>query len=362
MSKISELIKDKAIDYTSYDPVVFDNKKTVLQQLEIIKSYMSTWPVGFIVWGVVEFDSFRREISTLNLYPIGRGEDIGEPKEGDLVIFRDGAVHEITNIRQTGPNSFSAILDTTVLINLKGPQGQSIKGDPGVGVQDLASISFPYGVADITYDSTEGIHMFGGARLTFNNGIEPVEAAAEIEIPLQPGEGIVLDANENNDGVSIGLDAETNALLGRAIVAPINGVAEDSVPIVKPNRDVDYVPVSSLGGSSVCLFSTSLYQNTLSGYYYLYPPKEAGIKKIEITSIRYNMYTMGGEEPKAETFSNPVVIYENGAFVQSFNLYVNYENKDFSYEDYNNGYSIYDFSGYSGIGPSTVQFTFKVYF
>lgn len=370
MSKTYDEIKQMKVDATAYDPTVFDSTRSVLEQLEIIKEYISEFPTGFRVWSV-PLNYFVDLLDISNLQPIGGNKDIGQPKVGDIVIFKNGEVHEITNIRQTSISVYLADINPEILANLKGPQGESIKGDPGVGVQDLASISFPYGVADITYDSTEGIHMFGGARLTFNNGIEPVEAAAEIEIPLQPGEGIVLDANENNDGVSVGLDAETNALLGRAIVAPINGVVEDSVPVVKPNRDVDYVPISQLGGgggSGYYIFNADMIfeYGAFESYRMYLPRPDSSVSKIEVVSAVYSYNEYGYEFSRMQTFTNPYILYDNGVWTDTVDMEINYEIKPFvrGTIDGNTYYQI-EISQYSGMysmNPEKARFFVKVYF
>ena len=355
MSKTYDEIKQMKVNAVAYDPTVFDSTRSVLEQLEIIKEYISEFPTGFVVWSVPR-GSWVQYARISDLTPVGPVIEGRMPQIGDIGIFLNGEIYEIVGFYQDAVE-----FKVTFLADLRGPKGDSIKGDPGKGFNDLKSIDFTYGQPYTTFSTDEGMIISGGGRAVLND-YTTFEFATEIEVPIVPGEGITMDANEENEAVVISLDAEVSSDLARAIKEPIAAVSADSVPVVKPNRDVDFVPVSSLGGSSVSLFSTSLYQNTLNGYYYLYPPKEAGIKKIEITSIRYSMYTMGGEEPKVETFSSPVVIYENGSFVQSFSLYVNYDNKDFAYEDYANGYWIQDFAGYSGIGPSTAQFTFKVYF
>ena len=242
MSKTYDEIKQMKVNAVAYDPTVFDSTRSVLEQLELIKEYISEFPTGFVVWEVPQ-NSWIEYVRTTTMIKVGPELEGRTPQVGDIGIFQDGKVYQIIGLYQD-----AAQFDPSFVVDLKGPIGNT--GSTGLGVESLASVSFPYGQASITYDANEGIHIFGSARLTFNDGIEPVEPAAEIEVAIQPGGGITIDANETNDGVKISLDADVVSDLGRAIKQPVAAVSEDSVPVVKPNMDIDYVPVSSFGGGA----------------------------------------------------------------------------------------------------------------
>ena len=277
MSKTYDEIKQMKVSAVAYDPTVFDSTKSVLEQLEIIKEYISEFPTGFVIWGAIEgIDSYVSQISSLSLYPIGRDEDIANPKVGDLVLFRDGTVHLISGVRQSGPSRFTVSIDAEVLVNLKGPKGDSVKGDPGIGFNNLSSIDFTYGQSHATFSTDEGMILSGGGRAVLEDNTS-FEFATEIEVPFVPGEGIAMDANEDNEAVVISLDPEVSSDLGRAIKQPPLPVKENSVPVVKPDMDIDYVPVSSLGGGAqympLILISPGIIWNDSSDYdgYFLIP-------------------------------------------------------------------------------------------
>ena len=69
---------------------------------------------------------------------------------------------------------------------------------------------------------------------------------------------VVVDINEAGDKIEIHLDGEVIDKLNRAILQPVNAVSEDSVPVVSPNRDVTYKPLSEIGGGG-----TKLYAHTI---------------------------------------------------------------------------------------------------
>lgn len=291
MSKTYDEIKQMKVDATAYDPTVFDSTRSVLEQLEIIKEYIGEFPTGFVIWGAIEgIDSYVSQISSLSLYPIGRDEDITNPKVGDLVLFRDGTVHLIADVRQSGPSRFTISIDSEVLVNLKGPKGDSVKGDPGIGFNNLSSIDFTYGQPYATFSTDEGMILSGGGRAVLEDKTS-FEFATEIEVPFVPGEGITMNADENNETVVISLDPEVSSDLGRAIKQPVLPVQENSVPVVKPDMDIDYVPVSSLGGGGgeyyICaplVDGADTYAS--EGSFILLPP-ESSCSKIELIDVVY---------------------------------------------------------------------------
>ena len=59
MSKTYDEIKQMKVDATAYDPTVFDSTRSVLEQLELIKDFLTEFPAGFVIWGAIEgIDSY----------------------------------------------------------------------------------------------------------------------------------------------------------------------------------------------------------------------------------------------------------------------------------------------------------------
>lgn len=72
----------------------------------------------------------------------------------------------------------------------------------GETTKNLTDIDFPFGDATVTYDTTDGMTITGTAKLTFDDG-STVNAMADVEIPIFPGEGINIDADATGKKVIV---------------------------------------------------------------------------------------------------------------------------------------------------------------
>ena len=73
---------------------------------------------------------------------------------------------------------------------------------------------------------------------------------AQLETKIDGSETVVVDVNEAGTALEVHLDAEVVEKIDRALLQPVAAVSEDSVAVITPTRDVNYVPVSELGGGS----------------------------------------------------------------------------------------------------------------
>ena len=77
---------------------------------------------------------------------------------------------------------------------VQGPEGP--KGEPGIGLNTLSAVTFPYTVADVvTYDTTNGFTMGGTVRYLYGEGASQSakEAEEQITLPIKAGDGISMD-------------------------------------------------------------------------------------------------------------------------------------------------------------------------
>ena len=77
---------------------------------------------------------------------------------------------------------------------VQGPEGP--KGDPGIGLNTLSAINFPYGPAPVvTYDTTNGFTMSGTVRYLYGEGSAQAakEAEEQVTLPIKAGDGISMD-------------------------------------------------------------------------------------------------------------------------------------------------------------------------
>ena len=153
-------------------------------------------------------------------------------KAGDLIIATNASgayLYTVSNVRS------SDVLDIvyrTTLSGIQGPKGdtgpqgpkgdtgpQGPKGDTGpqgpkgdTGPQgpqgipgtsaDVVSIDFPFGKETVGYNTTNGITLVGQIRLTDTNG-DTNDVAADIALPIFPGDGISIEAKADGTGVEI---------------------------------------------------------------------------------------------------------------------------------------------------------------
>lgn len=300
MSNIYDELKQKIIKYLDYDPTVFDSTRSVLEQLEIVKDWLANYPSGFVIWRAPGYVAPVSAImvSALSSF-LGEQEEGVEPKVKDLVLLTKGQVYEILTIEQ-GYATLGQIAD------LQGSVGPV--GNTGLGVDDLSAITFPYGVPAITFDTTEGVHIFGGARLTVDD--TTVEPAAEITVPIVPGTGIVMDANENNDAVEVSIDPNITSDLEMSLKLPVDDPTEPMIPVVQPGRNQTYEPLSSLGGGGEFLYMCQAMFDYAGPQFKFWIPVFTGVSKITALVINYADNSQGVN--LSYQYGVNQVIYNNG--------------------------------------------------
>lgn len=91
-----------------------------------------------------------------------------------------------------------------------GTVGVGPKGDRGLGIDNTQALALPYGGITVTYDTTDGIHVTGQARITYSDGFsaDPYYATPSLDlvVPIKAGSGVVMDATENAEMVNVKVD------------------------------------------------------------------------------------------------------------------------------------------------------------
>lgn len=89
---------------------------------------------------------------------------------------------------------------------VQGPKGD--KGDDGVGINDLVAIQMQYGEESVTYDTTDGLTVNATGKVTYNTDVpgQSVQCDTQMNVPIVPGTGIVIDADSTNTKVNIKVD------------------------------------------------------------------------------------------------------------------------------------------------------------
>lgn len=88
-------------------------------------------------------------------------------------------------------------------IGVSGVQGP--KGETGVGIDTLTDTNLTLGNTTVTYDTTEGMNINSTMRQTYGNG-QQHDSMLDLNIPIKPGNGILIDKKENEESVEIKVD------------------------------------------------------------------------------------------------------------------------------------------------------------
>ena len=97
----------------------------------------------------------------------------------------------------------------------QGAKGE--KGDPGIGINTLQNVQFPYGEATVTYDTTDGITVNANAAYTYKTSstdTQTITVIMQMSIPIIAGDGITIDASEDGKKMII-KNADHDALSGK---------------------------------------------------------------------------------------------------------------------------------------------------
>ena len=91
-----------------------------------------------------------------------------------------------------------------------GTVGIGPAGPRGLGVDNTQAMALPYGGVTVTYDTTDGIHITGQARIAYSDGFSAdplyVDPTLDFVIPIKSGSGIVMDATDNAEMVNVKVD------------------------------------------------------------------------------------------------------------------------------------------------------------
>jgi len=127
------------------------------------------------------------------------------------------------------------------------------KGDPGIGIDTLQNVQFPYGEATITYDTTDGITVHANAAYTYktsSTNTQTVTAVMQLSIPIVAGEGITIDASEDGKQLII-KNADHDALTKK--VDLIDNLTDNTAVVYAAQRKqysdgsywYDYTPIQA---------------------------------------------------------------------------------------------------------------------
>ena len=128
----------------------------------------------------------------------------------DAFGFTRGEVFVITGI--SADENFLVTTDNQSVFSLQGevgPKGdKGDKGDKGAGIADITNIDYPHGeFENVQYDNTDGIQLSAIVRFTRDDG-EAYDIPATLDIPVIPGDDILIDKVNNKMQVEVKVDGK----------------------------------------------------------------------------------------------------------------------------------------------------------
>lgn len=198
---------------------------------------------GDLTWTVDEASLVDNRPAKIGEYIMLRADTFG---------FTRGEVFVITGI--SADENFLVTTDSQSVFSLQGPQGvqgetgntgaigpvgpkgdKGDKGDQGergeqgkegAGIADIIDIDYPHGeFTNVEYDNVDGIRLSAAVRFTRDDS-ETYDIPATLDIPVVPGDGIVIDKAQKEEKISVKVD-------GKVTKTPNSIVKRDSAGRVK---------------------------------------------------------------------------------------------------------------------------------
>lgn len=76
----------------------------------------------------------------------------------------------------------------------------------------------------VTYSSSTGATIAGSAEINSTDSVD-----VELIVPIKAGEGLVVDADDQDESIEVHLDSTVTGKLGRALLTPLSSPATDQL-------------------------------------------------------------------------------------------------------------------------------------
>lgn len=191
-----------------------------------------------------------------------------------------------------------------------GIQGE--KGADGVGINTLTDTNLTYGNTTVTYNTTDGIGINGTMRQTY--GDTNHDSTVDMNIPLVPGNGILIGKQAGTERVEVKLDPTAN-LKGNSLTA--ENVSGGVTQSTKLNYD-GYITITNPAGTRMFSIPWNYGAGSLL--------TDKSVKTIFGNSIygtgniglyRHVIKITGGDVPYSECFAYLTIISSKNLNVKS---------------------------------------------
>ena len=133
-----------------------------------------------------------------------------------IIPDAEGTKH-IWVIQGSESTSFSWVDVGTAGVGIQGE-----KGADGIGLNNLTGTDLTYGNVTVTYNTTDGIGINGTMRQTY--GDTNHDSTVDMNIPLVPGNGILIDKQAGTERVEVKLDS-SRSITATGLTASENGMS-----------------------------------------------------------------------------------------------------------------------------------------
>ena len=229
----------------------------------------------------------------------------------------------------------------------QGAKGE--KGDPGIGINTLQNVQFPYGDATVTYETTNGITVNANAAYTYKTSstdTQTITVIMQMSIPIIAGDGITIDASEDvkkiiiknadHDAVAGKLDKQT-ADAGTEKLYGVSGTSQEMYTADAENANASTIVKRRADGSILAKATTatdksgftykkSVVNNetldtALSGKLDKRAASLGQIKLYGVNGSTQNMYAAVAGSPDASTVAmrgaDGAAVFEQGTSLKS---------------------------------------------
>lgn len=128
-------------------------------------------------------------------------------------------------------------------IGVSGVQGP--KGETGAGIDTLTNTNLTLGNTTVTFDTTEGMNINSTMRQTYGDG-QQHDSMLDLNIPIKPGNGILIDKKENEEFVEI-KTASNVVRSDQSNRYKATQIYEQYIEIINKDRNYDYLVIYSPG-------------------------------------------------------------------------------------------------------------------
>lgn len=124
--------------------------------------------------------------------------------------------------------------------------------ESGASLEDLNDLNMSVGDGVVTYDTTDGISVVTGGKLTYGSPAQEKSFTAEFKVPIVAGDGISIDANTDGDKVEIKTVAPVTVAL------PTEGAVSPCM-VLDNSSKTHIMDLANAGGSGRFAFYFPIY-------------------------------------------------------------------------------------------------------